>query len=113
MTSGVPPSSEQVVRVELDLGLYELGEDECRELIRRLRERGRQRGDEPAAACADRLEALLFGTAGIRPAGRATERELDALAEAAWEWCGEVGSGALPERVLRILDVLRARRARD
>jgi len=113
MTPGVTHRGEDVVRLELDLGSYELGAEECRELVRLLRERSELPDDLPAGACADRLEALVFGPAGIPPAGTMTEDELDAVAEAAWTWCQDVGSEALPERVLRILDLLRARHTHE
>jgi hypothetical protein len=113
MTPGVGPRSEDVVRIELDLGSYELGAEECRELVRLLRQRSELPDGLPAGACADRLEALVFGSAGVAPAGTMTEGELDAVAEAAWTWCQDVGAEALPERVLRILDLLRARHTHE
>jgi hypothetical protein len=113
MTPDLAPRSEDVVRLELDLGSYELGAEECRVLVRRLRERSELPDGRTAATCADRLEALVFGSAGVAPAGSMTERELDAVAEAAWAWCQDVGSEALPERVLRLLDLLRARHAHE
>jgi hypothetical protein len=113
MTSDLAPRSEDVVRLELDLGSYELGAEECRELVRLLRQRSELPDGVPAGAGADRLEALVFGSAGVAPAGTMTEEELDAVAEAAWAWCQDVGTEALPERVLRILDLLRARHTHE
>jgi hypothetical protein len=113
MTPDLASQREDVVRLELDLGSYELGAEECRELVRLLRQRSELPDGLPAAVCADRLEALVFGSAGIAPAGTMTEDELDAVAEAAWTWCQDVGAEALPERVLHILDLLRARHTHE
>lgn len=103
----------EVVRLGFDFGSYELGGDECRELIRILRLRGDRPGGEVELACAYRLEAILDGAADVRSLGGATEAQLDAIAEAAWAWLQRVGPETCPERVLVLLDVLRARHVHE
>ncbi len=61
---------------------------------------------------ARRLEALLDGRAGVQP-DDVTEDELDAVANAAWDWLRASAPMRFPERVLLLLDVLRARHAHD
>jgi hypothetical protein len=107
----VSPSRE-VVRLDLGFGTYELGFGECGELAGFLRKRAEQPRDGGALAAASRLEALLQGEAASTTA-RATEAELDALADAAWDWLCQVGSTGLPPRVLALLDGLRARHAHE
>ena len=112
MSYGVSSPREEVVLLELDLGSYELGTDECDELIRVLRGRGRLPGGGTADASADRLEGLLGRRAGTA-FGAVTEGELDAIADAAWDWLQRVGPATCPERVVLVLDVLRARHAHE
>ncbi|MDH4102871.1 MAG: hypothetical protein OEV29_05760 [Thermoleophilia bacterium] len=110
--SGLSSPREEVVCLNLDLGSYELGVGECRELIRLLHRR-RERPDGAAAdASARRLEALLYRRAGPS-AGNMTEDELDAIANSAWDWLERVGPDTFPERVLLVLDVLRARHVHE
>jgi hypothetical protein len=99
----------QTVRLDLDFGSYELGADDCRELIRVLRRHGRRRDGEAALASAQRLDGLLAQRAGVHRPSALSEAQLDAIADAAWEWLRSVGPDRLPERVLVLLDVLRAR----
>jgi hypothetical protein len=113
MSSGISPHPEEVVRLELDVGSYELGVDECSELVRRLRRKSERAGEGPADASANRLESLLGRRVGIVATARATEDELDAIADAAWDWLRSVGRADVPERVLVVLDVLRARHAHE
>jgi hypothetical protein len=100
-----------VVWFELDGGPYELGVDECRELIRLLGRRVERPGAGAALACARSLETLL--DEGSLGAGALSEPQLDALADAAWDGLRRDGPDAVPERVLRLLDALRARHGRD
>lgn len=111
MRSGLESPTVEVVRLELDFGVFELSVDECTELVRLLRERSRQPGGGPAAAAADRLDVA-------RPvrsvtASNVREKELDAMADAAWEWLERAGPDLVPERVLLLLDVLRSRHTRE
>jgi hypothetical protein len=108
MTS--PPGT--VVRLEFDLGSFELGTDECRELIRRLDHRAAGPGGAHARSLAHRLSTLLESGATTLPGG-IEEDELDALADAAWDWLEHVGSDGFPERVMLLLDVVRARHAHE
>jgi hypothetical protein len=112
MSSSPSARREEVVSLNLDLGSYELGASECRELIRILHRLGEQPDYVAADASARRLEALLHQPAGPS-AGNVTEDELDAIATAAWDWLQRVGSDAIPERVLLVLDVLRARHVHE
>jgi hypothetical protein len=102
----------EMVRLDLGFGTYDLGRGECGELAGFLRRRGEQPGDDGALAAAGRLEALLQDEAAPTP-GPVTEAELDALADAAWQWLRQVGAAGLPPRVLVLLDGLRARHAHD
>jgi hypothetical protein len=105
-----PPGT--VVRLELDLGSFELGTDECRELIRRLDHRAASPGGAHAGELARRLASLLESGATTLPGG-IEEEELDALADAAWDWLERDGSEGFPERVILLLDVVRARHAHE
>ena len=107
------PLRLEVVQLDFDFGSYELGAGECRELIRILRQRGDQPGGEVELACAYRLEMILDGSADVRSLCGATEAQLDAIAEAAWSLLQQVGPAACPERVLVLLDVLRARHVHE
>jgi hypothetical protein len=111
MSAGVSLAHGGVVTLDLDFGSYDLGIDECGELIRVLAQRGRRNEGGAAVASARRLEALFERDAAH--VGVLSEDELDAIADAAWEWHERVGSGAFPERVLLVLDALRARHARE
>jgi hypothetical protein len=106
----VPP---EVVSVRLDFGSYELEADDCRELIRILRARGEQPDGAAALSSARCLEALLDTPPEARAHEAPTEDELDAIADAAWDWLRRVGPAELPERVLLMLDVLRARHVHE
>lgn len=110
--SGLSFPRDEVVFLSLDFGAYELGVGECRELIRFLDRCGEPSEPNPARVCARRLEALLDGRTAIQP-GDVTEEELDAVADAAWDWLQRDGPDRFPERVLLVLDVVRARHARD
>jgi len=110
--SSLSSARDEVVCLRLGFGSYELGVGECRELIRFLDPRREPSERNPASLLAHRLEALLDGRAGIQP-GDVTEEELDAVADAAWEWLQRAGPDRFPERVLLLLDVVRARHARD
>ena len=112
MSSGPWSRREEVVSLNLDLGSYELGVGECRELIRVLHRRSERPDGGAADASARRLEALLHRRVGLS-AGNVTEDELDAIANAAWDWLQRVGPDAFPERVLLVLDVLRARHVHE
>jgi hypothetical protein len=112
MSSGLSSHREEVVSLNLDLGSYELGVGECRELIRVLHRRSERPDGGAADASARRLEALLHRRVGPS-AGNVTEDELDAIANAAWDWLQQVGPDAFPERVLLVLDVLRARHVHE
>ncbi len=112
--SSAPPSRRwEVVRLDLEFGSYELGVDECRELIRILHRRGEQPDGEAALLGARRLEAVLDQHPEVDSARGVTEEQLDAVADAAWEWLQRVDSNVLPERVLLLLDVLRARHVHE
>lgn len=111
MRSGPELPTAEAIRLELDFGVLELRVDECAGLVRLLRERSRQPGGEPAAAAADRLDAARC--AGSVAAENVQENELDAMADAAWEWLSRAGPGVVPERVLLLLDVLRSRHGRE
>lgn len=111
--SGRSSGHESVVRLELDFGAFELGADECAELVRLLRQAGGGPGKAPAETSAHRLEALLERP-GAPPVPRCvSEDELDAIADAGWEWLRRSGPQAVPERVLTLLDALRARHAHE
>jgi hypothetical protein len=110
--SNVSSARAEIVRLELDLGSYELETSECRELIRFLERRGERPDGAPARAAARRLEDLVDMRAGI-PFGDVGEEELDALADAAWDWLQRDGPDRCPERVLLVLDVVRARHAHE
>jgi len=110
--SSLSSPRDEVVCLNLDGGSYELGVGECRELIRFLERRGERSERNPARVFARRLEALLDGRAGVQP-DDVTEEELDAVADAAWDWLQRDGPDRFPERVLLLLDVVRARHARD
>jgi hypothetical protein len=112
MSSGLSSRREEVVSLNLDLGSYELGVGECRELIRLLRRRSERPDGGAADVSARRLEALLHRRASPS-AGNMMEDELDAIANAAWDWLQRVGPDAFPERVLLVLDVLRARHVHE
>jgi hypothetical protein len=98
------------VSLKLDFGSYELGAEECRELIRCLHRRSERTDDVAALASARYLEGLRDARAGV---DHVTEEELDAIADAAWDWLQNAGSDALPERVLLVLDALRSRHAHE
>lgn len=112
MRHGPASTAEEVVRLELDFTSLELTLDECSELVGLLRGRSRLPGGGPAGAAADRL-AVLGGEIATLGTERVPEAELDALADAAWEWLRGAGSDAVPEHVLLLLDVLRSRHARE
>ena len=103
---------EEVVRLSFDFGTFELGVAECRELVRILR-RGEEPVGAPAVACADRLEAVLDGRVRPGALSELPEEQLDPLADAAWGWLQRAGQDGLPERVLTLLDVLRARHVHE
>jgi len=105
-------SAEEIVRLELDFTSLELTLDECSRLVGLLRERSRLPGGGPAGAAADRLD-VLGGEISSMASERLPEAELDAIADAAWEWLRGAGSDAVPEHVLLLLDVLRSRHARE
>ena len=100
------------MRPELDFTSLELTLDECTKLVGLLRERSRLPGGGPAGAAADRLDVLGHEVVGM-PTERVPEAELDAIADAAWEWLRGAGSDAVPEHVLLLLDVLRSRHAHE
>jgi hypothetical protein len=107
------PARQEVVRLGFDFGTYELELAECRELARSLRRADEEPAEERAVACADRLDAVLDGR--VEPGSRSgiTEEHLDPLADAAWEWVRHVGHDGVSERVLTLLDVLRARHVHE
>ena len=110
--SSLSSPRDEVVCLNLGFGSCELGVGECRELIRFLERRGEGSERSPARMFARRLEALLDGRAGVQP-DDVTEEELDTVADAAWDWLQRDGADRFPERVLLLLDVVRARHARD
>jgi hypothetical protein len=111
MKSGAESPAVELIRLELDFDVLELTVDECSELVRLLRERSEQPGATPAGAAADRLDvACRVGTVA---AETLRDEELDAMADAAWEWLSRAGAGSVPERVLFLLDALRSRHARE
>jgi hypothetical protein len=113
MAMQTPGLRREVVRLDLDFGSYELGLDECRALTRILRRRGEEPEGALALACADRLEALLDGRVEPHSSGGMTEEQLDTIADAAWEWLRRAGRDGVPERVLVLLDALRARHVHE
>jgi hypothetical protein len=113
MSAEVLQPGKEVVRLDLDFATFELGADECEELVRLLRRRGAQPGGEPASIGANRFEAVLRTGRGAAAAGDVSDAELDALADAAWDWLRSSGPDATPERVLFMLDTLRSRHAHD
>ena len=108
----VTSAREAVVRLELDLGSFELGRDECSELIRRLDQRAERTHDPGPRSLARRLASLLESGDTVLPGG-IEEEELDALADAAWDWLERDGPDGFPERVMVVLDVVRARHAHE
>jgi hypothetical protein len=111
MSSGTESPAVELIRLELDLGVLELTVDECAELVRLLREKSEQPGGIPAAAAGDRLDvARRVGSVAV---ATLRDEELDAMADAAWEWLSRAGAGSVPERVLFLLDALRSRHARE
>ena len=111
MSVKAPPARHDVVWLDLGFGSYELGADECHQLIRFLSHRAGRPGARAELACARRLEALLDEDSLGR--GALSERQLDAVADAAWDWLQRVGSDALPERVLCFLDAVCARHGHE
>lgn len=107
-----PGSADEVVRLELDFTSLELTLDECSKLVGLLRERSRLPGGGAAGAAADRLD-VLGGEISSMTSERVPETELDAIADAAWEWLRRVAPDAVPEHVLLLLDVLRSRHAHE
>jgi hypothetical protein len=79
--------------------------------MRFLERRGERSKQSSATLFARRLESLLNG----RPdqLDHVTEDELDAAAGAAWDWFERDGRDGIPERVLVLLDAVRARHAHD
>jgi hypothetical protein len=100
-----------VVSLDVGAGAYELGVEECRELVRLLGRRAGRPGAGAALACASRLETIL--DEGGLGSGAFSERQLDALGDAAWDWLERDGLDAVPERVVRLLDAVRARHGRE
>ena len=112
MRHGPVSTAEEIVRLELDFTSLELTLDECGKLVGFLRERSRLPGGGSAGAAANRLADLGHEVASM--AGeRVPEAELDAIADAAWEWVREAGSDAVPGQVLLLLGVLRSRHAHE
>ena len=72
---------------------------------------GQALGASPASSFAYRLESLLHDRAAQR--AHVTEEELDAIADAAWSWLQRDGRDGFPERVIVLLDAVRARHAHD
>ena len=112
MRSGPSSTADEVVRLRLDFASLELSLDECSELVRLLRERSRLPGGGPAGGAADRLDVVGSEIVSV-PTERVPEAELDAIADAAWEWLRSTGSDGVSERVLVLLDVLRSRHAHE
>ena len=108
--SDVTSSRKAVVQLDLELGSFELGVGECRELIRCLDRCGERANSACARALARRLESHLESG---DPTETISEAELDSIADAAWDWLERDGLDRFPERVLLLLDVVRARRAHD
>ena len=111
MSSGLESSTAEVIHLELDFGALELSVDECAELVRLLRGRSQRPGGAKAGAAADQLDNAL--SLGSVSAANVREEELDAMADAAWEWLNRAGADTCPERVLLLLDVVRSRHAHE
>jgi hypothetical protein len=110
--TGTASSRDAVVRLNLDVGSFELGVGECRELMRSLERRGELPDGAGALAFRRRLASLLESGETTLPGG-VGEDDLDAVADAAWAWLERDGLDGFPERVLLLLDVARARHAHD
>jgi len=104
---------KRVISLDLEFGSYEVGAGEGRELARLLRRRAEGLSGSPALTAAVHLEALVDEPAGRVSGGPIGEDELDAIADAAWDWLQRAGPDAFPERVLVLLDALRARHVHD